>query len=141
MRLFRNYVYYHFIFPEINKRRLEKERRGLEYFSKINKRGRDDYSVLESTTLCPVSFKLREKRVSFFILNLKICHKDELPETLLTIHLTTLHNILTTPTPFHKKHRTKLKLNRRLQKATYSNLSITTETCFAVDVDLINSKI
>ena len=59
----------------------------------------------------------------FFILNLKICYKDELPKTLLTIHLTTLlrrypgeHNILTTLTTFNKKHRTKLKLNIRLQK-------------------------
>ena len=40
----------------------------------------------------------------------------ELPKTLLKTHFTTLqrrypeeHNILTTPTPFHKRHRTKLK--------------------------------
>ena len=48
LRLFRNYVYYHFIFPKINKRGGVGIRAGwLEIFSKINKRG-DDYSVLES---------------------------------------------------------------------------------------------
>ena len=51
LRLFRNYVNYHFIFPKNNKRGRVGIRGGLENFSKINKRGggRDDYSVLEST--------------------------------------------------------------------------------------------
>ena len=49
LRLFRNYVYYHFIFPKINKRGGWNKSGGLENFSKINKRGGDDYSVLEST--------------------------------------------------------------------------------------------
>ena len=40
MRLFRNYVYYHFIFPKINKRGgWNKSGSGLENFSKINKPG------------------------------------------------------------------------------------------------------
>ena len=39
MRLFRNYVYYHFIFPKINKRGAGIRAGGLENFSKINKRG------------------------------------------------------------------------------------------------------
>ena len=40
LRLFRNYVYYHFIFPKINKRGWNKSGGGgLENFSKINKRG------------------------------------------------------------------------------------------------------
>ena len=39
LRLFRNYVYYHFIFPKINKRGVGKRARGLENFSKIDKRG------------------------------------------------------------------------------------------------------
>ena len=42
------YVYYHFIFPKINKRGVGIRAGGLENFSKINKRGGDDYSVLES---------------------------------------------------------------------------------------------
>ena len=38
--LFRNYVYYHFIFPKINKRGVGiRAGGGLENFSKINKRG------------------------------------------------------------------------------------------------------
>ena len=49
LRLFRNYVYYHFIFPKINKRGVGIRAGGLENFSKINKRG-DDYSVLESNS-------------------------------------------------------------------------------------------
>ena len=49
LRLFRNYVYYHFIFPKINKRGVGIRAGGLENFSKINKRGGGDYSVLEST--------------------------------------------------------------------------------------------
>ena len=48
LRLFRNYVYYHFIFPKINKRGVGIRAGGLENFSKINKRGGDDYSVFES---------------------------------------------------------------------------------------------
>ena len=40
LRLFRNYVYYHFIFPKINKRGGGWNKSGgLENFSKINKRG------------------------------------------------------------------------------------------------------
>ena len=40
LRLFRNYVYYNFIFPKINKRGgWNKSGGGLENFSKINKRG------------------------------------------------------------------------------------------------------
>ena len=39
--LFRNYVYYHFIFPKLIKG-------GWKIFQKTNKRGGDDYSVLES---------------------------------------------------------------------------------------------
>ena len=46
------YVYYHFIFPKINKRGGGGIRAGgLENFSKINKRGGDDYSVLESNDI------------------------------------------------------------------------------------------
>ena len=48
MRLFRNYDYYKFIFPKINKRGVGIRAGELENFSKINKRGGDDYSVLES---------------------------------------------------------------------------------------------
>ena len=51
LRLFRNYVYYHFIFPKINKRGVGIRAGGLENFSKINNRGGDDYSVLESMGL------------------------------------------------------------------------------------------
>ena len=49
LRLFRNYVYYHFIFPKINKRGVGIRAGELENFSKINKRGgrlfgtRDEY--------------------------------------------------------------------------------------------------
>ena len=42
LRLFRNYVYYHFIFPKINKRGVGIRAGGgggLENFSKINKQG------------------------------------------------------------------------------------------------------
>ena len=39
LRLFRNYVSYHFIFPKINKRGVGIRAGGLEKFSKINKRG------------------------------------------------------------------------------------------------------
>ena len=39
LRLFRNYVYYHFIFPKISKRGGWNKSGGLENFSKINKRG------------------------------------------------------------------------------------------------------
>ena len=41
LRLFRNYVYYHFIFPKINKRGGGWNKSGgrLENLSKINKRG------------------------------------------------------------------------------------------------------
>ena len=39
LRLFRNYVYYHFTFPKINKRGGWNKSGGLENFSKINKRG------------------------------------------------------------------------------------------------------
>ena len=39
LRLCRNYVYYHFIFPKINKRGVGIRAGGLENFSKINKRG------------------------------------------------------------------------------------------------------
>ena len=66
LRLFRNYVYYHFIFPKINKRGVGIRVGGLENFSKINKRGGDDYSVLESTIQLKVitskrKIKLKEK--------------------------------------------------------------------------------
>ena len=44
LRLFRSYVYCHFIFPKMNK-----SGRGRKIFQKINKRG--DYSVLESMQL------------------------------------------------------------------------------------------
>ena len=53
LRLFRNYVYSHFIFPKINNRGVGIRARGLENFSKSNKRG-DDYSVLKSTQTVPV---------------------------------------------------------------------------------------
>ena len=43
------YVYYHFIFPKLIKGGVGIRAGGLENFSKINKRGGDDYSVLEST--------------------------------------------------------------------------------------------
>ena len=49
MRLSRNYAYYNFIFPKIDKRGVGIRAGGLENFSKINKRGGDDYSVLESS--------------------------------------------------------------------------------------------
>ena len=39
LRLFRNYIYYHFIFPKINNRGGWNKSGGLENFSKINKRG------------------------------------------------------------------------------------------------------
>ena len=39
-----------FHFPKINKGRRWHKSGGLENFSKINKRGGDDYSVFESTT-------------------------------------------------------------------------------------------
>ena len=39
LRLFRNYVYCHFIYPKINKRGGWNESGGLENFSKIYKRG------------------------------------------------------------------------------------------------------
>ena len=46
--LFRNYVYYHFIFPKINKRGgWNKSGGGWKIFQKLIS-GRDDYSVLES---------------------------------------------------------------------------------------------
>ena len=90
-------------------------------------------------------------RYSFFYTQFKSFYKDELPKTLLTTHFTILqrrypeeHNNLTTLTPFHKRHRTKLKLNIRLQKATYNqftdNWHRIKEACFAVDVELTNSK-
>ena len=87
----------------------------------------------------------------FFYIQFKSFYKDELPKTLLTTHFTTLqrrypeeHNNLTTPTPFYKRHRTKLKLNIRLQKATYNqftdNWHRIKEACFAEDVELTNWK-
>ena len=39
LRLFRNYVYYHFILPKIDKRGVGIRAGGLKNFSKINKRG------------------------------------------------------------------------------------------------------
>ena len=48
LRLFRNYVYYHFIFPTINKMGGWNKTGGLEKFSKINKQRGEDYSVLEN---------------------------------------------------------------------------------------------
>ena len=48
LRLFRNYVYYHFIFPKINKRGVGITAGGWKIFQKLIS-GRDDYSVLEST--------------------------------------------------------------------------------------------
>ena len=39
LRLFRNYVYYHYIFPKINEKGGWDKSGGLENFSKINKRG------------------------------------------------------------------------------------------------------
>ena len=62
LRLCRNYVYYHFIFPKISKRGvgiISSGEGGLENFSKINKRG-DDYSVLESTFVMEIP---REKNL------------------------------------------------------------------------------
>ena len=47
LRLFRNYVYYHFIFPKINKRGVG-IRGGWKIFQKSKSRGGDDYLVLES---------------------------------------------------------------------------------------------
>ena len=90
------------------------------------------------------------KDSNFFYTQFKSFYKDELPKTLLTTHFTILqrrypeeHDNLTTPTPFHKRHRTKLKLNIRLQKATYNqftdNWHRIKEACFAVDVELTNS--
>ena len=49
LEFIQKYVYYHFIFPKTNKRGGWNKSGGLENFSKINKRGGDDYSVLEST--------------------------------------------------------------------------------------------
>ena len=55
LRLFRNYVYYHFIFPKINKRG-DGIRAGArwKFFYKLISGGGDDYSVLESTDLSNV---------------------------------------------------------------------------------------
>ena len=54
VHLFRNYVYYPFLFPKIDKRGGVLIRAGgLENFSKINKREGDDYSVLESSHCNP----------------------------------------------------------------------------------------
>ena len=50
MRLFRNYVYYHFIFSKINKRGagIRAGGGGWKIFHKLISGGGDDYSVLES---------------------------------------------------------------------------------------------
>ena len=73
--------------------------------------------------LCTFENPTKRSKISFDILYTKFknFYKDELPKTLLTTHFTTQqrrypgeHNILTTPTPFHKRHRTTLKLNLRL---------------------------
>ena len=66
----------------------------------------------------------------FLYTQFKKFYKDELPNTLLTKYFITLqrrypeeHNILTTPTPFQIGHKTKLKLDIRLQKATYNQFT------------------
>ena len=68
LRLFlafiQNYVYYHFIFPKIDERGVGIRAGRLETFSKINKRGGDDYSVLQSR--CFESFSLHS--LKFLIL-------------------------------------------------------------------------
>ena len=46
--LCRNHVYYHFMFPKINKKGGWNKSEGFGNLSKINKRGGDNYSVLES---------------------------------------------------------------------------------------------
>ena len=50
LRLFRNYVYYHFIFPKIDKRGgwNKSGGGGWTIFQKLISGGGDDYSVLES---------------------------------------------------------------------------------------------
>ena len=85
-------------------------------------------SLIEDTLYMRYCFQI------FFNTQFKTFYKDELPKTLLTTHYTTLqrpypreHNILTTLTPFHKRHRTKLKLNIRLQKLHTTNLPISTD--------------
>ena len=47
-------MYYHFIFPKINKGGGWNKSGGLESFSKINKWGGDDYLVLKSIWAVPV---------------------------------------------------------------------------------------
>ena len=48
LRLFRNYVYYHFIFPKINNGGVRiKAGGGLENFSNINKQGRQLFGTQE----------------------------------------------------------------------------------------------
>ena len=52
LRLFRNYVYYHFIFPKINKKGgWNKSGGGWKIFQKLISGGGDDYSVLESNII------------------------------------------------------------------------------------------
>ena len=58
--LFRNYVYYHFIFPKIEIRAgLDQEWGGWKIFQTLINRG-DHYSVVESTEFssCEMLFKL-----------------------------------------------------------------------------------
>ena len=52
LHLFRNYVYYHFILPKINKRGAGiRVGEGCKIFQKLISGGGDDYSVFESRNL------------------------------------------------------------------------------------------
>ena len=55
LRLFRNYVYYHFICPKIIKR--EQSGVGLGKFFKIDKRGGGDHLILESKNMSCFQYK------------------------------------------------------------------------------------
>ena len=60
LRLFRNYVYYHFIFPKIDKRWVGIRAGGLDNFSKINERGGTiiRYSRVSHQPIIPQFFSL-----------------------------------------------------------------------------------